>query len=83
MDSLILAVLFVSFGLSLVRVQKGRRLLSLVKASAATGTLSWLLGWWQVIFAIPSHACPDFDYLRPIVHFDRYESGLTRVRERV
>ena len=76
MDSWFLAVFFVGFGLPFVRVQKGRRLLGLIKASTATGTLCCLLGWWQVVFAFPEHACPDFDYMRPVVHFDRYESGV-------
>ncbi|WP_033325653.1 hypothetical protein [Streptomyces yerevanensis] len=75
MDSWILAVLFVGFGLPFVRVQKGRRLLGLIKASTATGTLCYLLGWSQVFFAFPSHACPDFFDRRPLVQFDRYESG--------
>ncbi|MFF3577674.1 hypothetical protein [Streptomyces mirabilis] len=75
MGSWILAVLFVSFGLASVRLQKGRRLLGLVKASTTTGTLCYLLGWAQVFFAFPSHACPDFDYMLPVVHFDRYENS--------
>ncbi|MFD9285995.1 hypothetical protein ACFWD7_54190 [Streptomyces mirabilis] len=76
MGSWILAVLFVSFGLAFVRLQKGRRLLGLIKASTTTGTLCYLLGWSQVFFAFPSHACPDFDYMRPVVHFDRYENSV-------
>ncbi|MGW3723952.1 hypothetical protein [Streptomyces sp. F001] len=75
MGSWILAVLFVGFGLAFVRVQEGRRLLGLIKASIATGTLCYLLGWAQVHFAFPSQACPDFFDRRPIVHFDRYEDG--------
>jgi hypothetical protein len=76
MGSWILAVLFVSLGLASVRLQKGRRLLGLIKASTTTGTLCYLLGWFQVFFAFPSHACPDFDYMLPIVHFDRYENNV-------
>ncbi|WP_030419381.1 hypothetical protein VM636_17500 [Streptomyces sp. SCSIO 75703] len=75
MDSWILAALFVGFGLAFVRVKKGRRLLGLIKASTTTGTLCYLLGWFQVHFAFPSHACPDFPDMRPIVRFDRYEDG--------
>jgi hypothetical protein len=76
MGSWVLAVLFVGFGLVFVRIHKGRRLLGLVKASTATGTLCYLLGWSQVFFAFPSQACPDFFERRPIVHFDRYENGV-------
>ncbi|MFC8201554.1 hypothetical protein ACFUTV_40110 [Streptomyces sp. NPDC057298] len=76
MASWILAVLFVSFGLAFVRVQKGRRLLGRLKASTATGTLCYLLGWLQAFFTFPSHACPDFFDRRPIVHFDRHESSV-------
>lgn len=76
MGSWILAVLIVSFGLPFARLQKGRRLLGLVKASTVTGTLCYLLGWSQVFFAFPSHACPDLDHTRPAVHFDRYESSV-------
>ncbi|MGW1758825.1 hypothetical protein [Streptomyces mirabilis] len=75
MGSWIMAVLFVSLGLASVRLQKGRRLPGLIKASITTGTLCYLLGWWQVFFAFPSHACPDFDYMLPVVHFDRYENS--------
>ncbi|MEV0691930.1 hypothetical protein [Streptomyces sp. NPDC050388] len=75
MGSWILVVLFVGFGLAFVRVQKGRRLLGLIKASTATGTLCYLLGWSQVQFSFPSHACPDFFDRRPVVHFDRYEDS--------
>lgn len=76
MGSWILAVLFVGFGLAFVRVRKGRRLLGLIKASTATGTLSYLLGWSQVHFAFPSHACPDLLDRRPIVHFDHFEDSV-------
>ncbi|MEU5703763.1 hypothetical protein [Streptomyces aurantiacus] len=75
MGSWILAVLFVGFGSVFIRMQKGRRLLSLVKASTATGTLCYLLGWSQVFFAFPSHACRDFFDRDPAVYLDRYESG--------
>ncbi len=72
----VLAVLFVGFGSAFIRMQQGRRLLSLVKASTATGTLCYLFGWSQVYFAFPSHACPDFFERRPAaVYFDRYEYG--------
>ncbi|MER5386843.1 hypothetical protein ABT040_42530 [Streptomyces sp. NPDC002688] len=76
MGSWVLAVLIVSFGLPFVRLQKGGRILGLIKASATTGTLCYLLGWSQVFFAFPSHACPDFDYMRPVVYLDRYESSV-------
>ncbi|MFB7090077.1 hypothetical protein [Streptomyces sp. NPDC056296] len=75
MDSWILAVLFVCFGLAFVRVRKGQRVLSLAKASTATGTLSYLLGWSQVQFAFPSQACPEFFDRQPVVRFDRFEDG--------
>ncbi|MEV5433334.1 hypothetical protein [Streptomyces sp. NPDC052701] len=73
MGSWVLAVLFVGFGLAFVRLRKGRRLLGLLKASTATGTLCYLLGWFQVHFAFPSQACPDFFDRHPIVRFDRFE----------
>ncbi|MFD7704998.1 hypothetical protein [Streptomyces caelestis] len=75
MGSWFLAVLFVGFGLLFVRVQEGRRLLGLIKASTATGTLCYLLGWVQVFFAFPGQACPDLFDRRPTVPLDRYESG--------
>ncbi|MFI5998735.1 hypothetical protein ACIBAC_43720 [Streptomyces sp. NPDC051362] len=57
-------------------LRKGDAFPAYSRPSAATGTLWCLLGWWQIILPFPSHACPDFDHLRPIIHFDRYESGL-------
>ncbi|MET8858930.1 hypothetical protein [Streptomyces sp. NPDC004579] len=75
MGSWILAVLFICFGLAFVRFQKDRWLLGLVKASLATGTLCYLLGWAQLSFAFSSHACPDHFDRTPIDRFDRFEDG--------
>ncbi|MFJ5271004.1 hypothetical protein [Streptomyces sp. NPDC088358] len=76
MGSWILAALFLGFGLAFVRVQKGRRLLGLIKGSTATGAVCYLLGWFEVFFAFPSHACPDFLERRPTVHVDRYADSV-------
>ncbi|MET8959214.1 hypothetical protein ABZX69_06920 [Streptomyces sp. NPDC004074] len=58
------------------RVDRGRRLLGLIKASTATGAVCCLLGRLQVVFAFPSHACPDYLEMRPTVHVDRYADGV-------
>lgn len=53
-----------------------RRLVGVVKASAITGILCYLVGCFQVVMTIPAHACPDLLELRPTVHLVRYDSGL-------
>ncbi|MFG3195629.1 hypothetical protein ACGFYT_05805 [Streptomyces sp. NPDC048208] len=53
-----------------------RRLVGIIKASAITGVLCYLLGCLQVVMTIPAHACPDQLELRPPVHLVRYDSGI-------
>lgn len=76
MDSWFLAVLFVALGLPFVRVRAGNRALGLVKAATVTGTLCYLFGFFQVFFAFPAKACPDFRGSSSTVHLDSYTSGL-------
>ncbi|MFF2995938.1 hypothetical protein ACFVTC_15395 [Streptomyces sp. NPDC057950] len=74
--SLLLAVLLAACGLAFIRSQERRRLVRIVKASAITGIVCYLLGCLQVVTTIPAHACPDLLEPRPTVHLVRYESGL-------
>ncbi|MEV5845147.1 hypothetical protein AB0M32_24575 [Streptomyces sp. NPDC051985] len=76
MGSWFLALLLVACGLAFVRRQEGRRLAGIVKASAVTGMLCYVVGCFQVIMTIPAHACPDQLELRPTVHLVRYDSGI-------
>ncbi|MET7482661.1 hypothetical protein [Streptomyces sp. NPDC005538] len=76
MGSWFLAVLLVACGLAFVRLHEGRRLVSIVKASATTGILCYVVGCFQVVMTIPAHACPDQLELRPTVHLIRYDSGV-------
>lgn len=76
MGSWLLAVLLVACGLALVRFHEGRRLVGIIKGSATTGILCYVLGCLQVAMTIPAHACPDQLELRPTVHLIRYDSGI-------
>ncbi|MGC4987600.1 hypothetical protein ACLQ18_44775 [Streptomyces sp. DT193] len=80
MQSWVPAVLFLGFCLAFARVKKSRSLAGLAKTSTATGTLTLLLGWFKVIFAFPSSACPDFRNRRPTLNFDHYESSYFPLR---
>ncbi|MFG3125282.1 hypothetical protein ACGFYO_25155 [Streptomyces sp. NPDC048201] len=74
------AVVIVACGLAFVRFREGRRLIGIIKASATTGILCFLLGCLQVVMTIPAHACPDQLELRPPVHLVRYDSGIVPPR---
>ena len=73
-------VLLVACGLAFVRLHEGRRLVSVVKASATTGILCYLVGCFQVVMTVPAHACPDLLELRPTVHLVRYDSSFLPLR---